>query len=125
MDAIITWALRLILPKTKAPTWVVEFLVILLPSLIEAVQEALSAREMGVIETIETVRDILDDALDVIPRWADIDESVRDSIIEGIANLAMVIVDGAAKGEAPPKPVQLRKASKHIGRRIKREIRRG
>lgn len=115
LATILEPVLKLLLPGAKP--WVRKFLALLLPALIEVIGDFLDGDDEDVSfpEAVATAHDILDEALDVVPEWRDVDEARRDAILDGVVELALFLSDVARKD----------KGSKRAVLKVTRRIRRG
>lgn len=94
----------------SAPAWVAPTLTVAIPEVVEAVQELVDDDRISPSDTIIAVRDLVDDAFDEIPGWADEPEERRDLIVNGFAELAMLVAE--------------RSDGRRSARRIRRKLRR-
>ena len=104
---IVTGIIEALFPK--APAWLLTFLVEVIP-LVFNIVEALKASDAEGAEKFEVavvhVGDALDDALDGVPEWGELDEEQRDRILGGLVELALWVsklVDKYGKKKAKRK----------------------
>lgn len=96
-----------------APAWVAPTLTVAIPEVVDAVGDLVDDERLDAEATITAVRDLVDDAFDEIPGWADEPEERRDLIVSGVAELAILIAERA----------ETRAGARRIRRKLRRHLR--
>ncbi len=79
----------------RAPAWVSRLIVAALPAVAELVEALDEAKDRSGAErfkfVVTEVSELLDDGLDEIPEWSELDEEQRDRILGGLVELCLFI----------------------------------
>lgn len=102
----------------KAPAWVPSLIARLLPEIVDLVQTVIQDDSISPVLTIEAVREILDESLDVIPGWADLEEGRRDLVLAGLTELALFLYGLADEHHEKVKPRLVKKEIRGVARDI-------
>lgn len=116
--SLVDFILKMVFPK--APPWVGTLLSTAIPAiidLVDAIDDVADKSGQQKFEfVVNEVREMLDDSLDSLPEWGDIDEEARDRILGGLVEFA-VFVNKVADDEGKKSARRrVRRAIKKIGR---------
>jgi len=122
IDWLVPMVMRLLFPR--APSWISTFLAHMLPAIVETVKVAVATKKIDPALVIQDVRATLDEALDVVPGWGKLDETRRDTMLDGLTELALWLCEVLDKdGDDKVKPAEVRKLSRQLRRKLKKDIR--
>lgn len=93
LDVLIGPIFSLIFPR--APAWIAKLIAAALPAVAELVEALDEAKDRSGADrfkfVVSEVRELLDDGLDEIPEWSELDEEQRDRILGGLVELCLFI----------------------------------
>lgn len=93
VEILLVPVLSLLFPR--APAWVARLIAAALPAVADLVAELDEAKDRTGAErftfVVTEVSEMLDDGLDEIPEWSELDEKQRDRILGGLVELCLFI----------------------------------
>ncbi len=102
----------------RAPAWVAQLVAAALPAVVELVEELDTAKDRPgparFAFVVSEVSELLDESLDEIPEWSNLDEAQRDRILGGLVELCLFIHRASYKNKTGRRSV--RKALRKIKR---------
>ena len=118
MYGLVDFIFKLIFPK--APAWVGTLINTAIPAVINLVDAIDDAADKSGAEkfefVIKEVSELLDDSLDSLPEWGELEEEARDRILGGLVEFA-VCINKVAEDEGPRSARRkVRRAIKKIGK---------
>lgn len=103
----------------RSPAWVAQLIAAALPAVIDLVEEMDDLNDRPGNErfsfVITEVKELLDDGLDEIPEWSELDEKQRDRILGGLVELCLFI-HRVSYGKGKKKRKNVRRAIRKIRR---------
>ena len=120
LNGVIDFIFKMVFPK--APPWISTLLTTAIPAvidLVEAIDDAADKTGHEKFEfVVKEVREMLDESLDELPEWGEIEEEARDRILGGLVEFAVFVHKVADSNDESPKKARrkVRRAIKQIGK---------